>query len=304
MACAIPGVFLLLGKQSMFGHGVVHAVLPGLVIAFLITQSRDLGAVLVGATIAAILTGVFTQMVHRSGHVEEGASLGVVFTSMFALGLLLIRVSVDSVHLDPDCVLFGILETSVVDAVLFNEIPRVTLHGATILLLNLVLVSLFFKELRIATFDPALASAMGLRPKLINYGIMISTAVTAVLAFESVGSIIVIAMMIAPAATAFLLTRSLLPMLLVSLTTAAATALFGHLFALHVPAVVFNAITDSNRFGSTNVAGGMSVVAGLIFLLALFFSPNRGLVFRSFKRRALAAEAGTKIEPDFGSLKG
>ncbi|MEO0510041.1 MAG: metal ABC transporter permease [Verrucomicrobiota bacterium] len=278
MACAIPGVFLFLSKQSMFGHGVVHSVLPGLVIAFLITSSRDLTAVLIGAMIAAILTAVLTQLVHETGKVEEGASLGVVFTSMFALGILLIRATVDTVHIDPDCVLFGILETSVIDAVLFDEIPKVAINSAIMLVVNLLLAALFIKELRIATFDPALASAMGLRPRLVNYGVMISTAVTAVLAFESVGSILVIAMMIAPAATAYLLTSRLLGMLVCALGIAVLTAVSGHLFSLFVPSAIFQILPGGIEVDSTNIAGGMSVMAGILFIAALLFSPGKGII--------------------------
>ncbi|MEO0511243.1 MAG: metal ABC transporter permease [Verrucomicrobiota bacterium] len=296
MACSIPGVFLLLSKQSMFGHGIVHSVLPGIIIAFLITHSRDLTAVLIGATIAAVLTGILTQWVHRLGQVEEGASLGVVFTSLFALGLLLIRVAVDTVHIDPDCVLFGLLETSVVDAVPFGEFPRVTRDASITLAINLLLAGVFFKELRIATFDPGLAKALGFRPALINYGIMITTAVTAVLAFESVGSILVIAMMIAPAATAFLLTNRLGIMLVFSLVSACLTALTGHVFSITVPASVFNAILGSEMIQSTNIAGGMSVMAGVWFLLALAFSPQKGLFAKWWNLRKLGKEPDNPFE--------
>ncbi len=294
MACAIPGVFLFLSKQSMFGHGIVHSVLPGLIIAFLITNSRDVGAVLMGAVIAAVLTGVLTQLVHKTGQVEEGASLGVVFTAMFATGLLLIRFAVDKVHLDPDCVLFGILETAVVDAVLFGEIPDVTKNAVLMLILNGLLAALFLKELRIATFDPGLANALGLRPKLMNYGMMISTAVTAVLAFESVGSILVIAMMIGPAATAYLLTNRLTVMIGAAMLVAALTALTGQIFSVVVPAFMLNTFTELDSIGATNVAGGMSVMSGLLFLLALLFSPQKGILIRRAARRKLHASSHTE----------
>ena len=105
LACAPPGAFLMLNRQSMLGDGISHAVLPGLAIAFLLTGSRDVLPMVVGAVMAGVLTAVLTQAVQRFGQVESGAALGVVFCGLFAAGLILIRVASDKVDLDADCVL-------------------------------------------------------------------------------------------------------------------------------------------------------------------------------------------------------
>ena len=158
LACALPGAFLMLNRQSMLGDGISHAVLPGLAIAFLLTNSRDILPMVVGAVIAGVLTAVLTQVVQRFGQVESGAALGVVFCGLFATGLILIRVASDKVDLDADCVLYGSIETAVVDV---GSVPRVALISGGLLLVNALLTVIFYKELRLAAFDPALATTLG-----------------------------------------------------------------------------------------------------------------------------------------------
>jgi manganese/zinc/iron transport system permease protein len=145
--------------------------------------------------------------------------------------------------------------------------------------LNLALVAIFYKELQISTFDAELATALGLRSSLINYVLMAVTASTIVAVFESVGSIIVIAMLIVPAATAFLLTSHLAWMIPLSLLLAALSALVGHAVAIGLPPVLFP------RFGFENVSaasttGMMAATSGAFFFLALIFSPKQGLLNR------------------------
>lgn len=175
MACALPGTFLLLNRQSMLGDGISHAVLPGLAIAFLVTQSRDLLPMVIGAIIAGVVTAVLTQVVQRLGQVENGAALGVVFCGLFATGLILIRVASDKVDLDADCVLYGSIETAVVDV---GRIPRVAWVSGGLLLANAVLTALFYKELRIAAFDPALATTLGFNANAIRLGLTLAASVT------------------------------------------------------------------------------------------------------------------------------
>ena len=205
LACTLPGTFLMLNRQSMLGDGISHAVLPGLAIAFLLTHSRAVLPMVGGAVIAGVFTALLTQAVQRLGQVESGAALGVVFCAFFAVGLILIRVASDRVDLDADCVLYGSIETAVVD----EGIPRVTLISGGLLIANLLLTLLFYKELRLAAFDPALATTLGFNADAIRLGLTLVASVTTVLAFESVGSILVIAMLVVPAATASLLTRRL-----------------------------------------------------------------------------------------------
>jgi manganese/zinc/iron transport system permease protein len=262
MACALPGAFLMLNKQSMLGDGISHAVLPGLALAFLLTHSREVLPMVIGATTAGVLTAVLSQMVHRLGHVESGAALGVIFCAFFALGLILIRVASDHVDLDPDCVLYGSIETAVVDV---GRVPRVTVISGGLLAANLLLTFLFYKELRLSAFDPALATTLGFNADWMRLGLIVVASVTTVLAFESVGSILVIAMLVVPGAAASLITHKLHRLLVLALSFAAFSAVLGHISAVVLPSWV-GRVMDDRGLGATSSAAMMAVCAGLVFL--------------------------------------
>ncbi len=276
-ACALPGCFLLLRRMSLMGDAISHAVLPGLAVAFLVSGQRDSLTMFVGAAIVGVLTAFFTQWLHSRGGVEQSAAMGVVFTVLFALGLILIRQAADHVDLDPGCVLYGSIEYVPLDTIplLGGEVPRATLRIGVMLLLNALFVLLFFKELRITAFDPALAATLGYSPRLMHYLTMTIVSLTTVAAFESVGSILVIAMLIVPAAAAHLLTDRLAPLLLCSVLVAGIAAFVGHGLALALPAWVgFGPISVSS-------AGMMSVTLGGLFGAAWLLAPRHGLLARS-----------------------
>jgi manganese/zinc/iron transport system permease protein len=256
LACTLPGTFLMLNRQSMLGDGISHAVLPGLAIAFLLTHSRELLPMVLGAVAAGVLTAVLTQVVQRLGQVESGAALGVVFCGLFAVGLILIRVASDRVDLDPDCVLYGSIETAVVDV---GRVPRVTLISAGLLAVNCLLVLIFYKELRLTAFDPALATTLGFNADAVRLGLTLAASITTVLAFESVGSILVIAMLVAPAAAASLLTRKLHVLLAVALSIAGLSAVFGHFAAITLPGIVAGWL-GADGVGATSSAAMMAVM--------------------------------------------
>jgi manganese/zinc/iron transport system permease protein len=268
LACALPGAFLMLNRQSMLGDGISHAVLPGLAIAFLVTNSREVLPMILGAVAAGVLTAVLTQAVQRFGQVESGAALGVVFCGLFAVGLILIRVASDRVDLDPDCVLYGSIETAVVD---LRRVPRVAIISAGLLAGNALLTVLFYKELRLAAFDPALATTLGFNAYAIRLGLTLVASVTTVLAFESVGSILVIAMLVVPGAAASLLTQKLHCLLWLALLFAALSALLGHISAITLPALVAGWLGQPG-IGATSSAAMMAVAAGAIFVLAWLIS--------------------------------
>ena len=283
VACALLGNFLVLRKMSMMGDAISHAVLPGLAIAFLVTGARASLTMFIGAAVVGVLTAVFTQWISRFGKVDEGASMGIVFTSLFALGLLLIVQAADHVDLEPSCVLYGAIELTPLDVVWRTEffgvvldVPRAALVLAGVLLLNLGFIVAFYKELKISSFDAELATTMGINSNLMHYLLMTLVAVTTVAAFEAVGSIIVIAMLIVPAATAHLLTDRLWVMIAVSVLLAVITAVLGHLSALIVPTWF--------GFADTSTSGMMAVVAGLIFASVLMLAPKYGVLTKRFRK--------------------
>lgn len=292
-ACALLGNFLLLRKMSMMGDAISHAVLPGLAIAFIITGARASLTMFIGAAIVGVLTAVFTQWISRFGKVDEGASMGIVFTTLFALGLLLIVRAAEHVDLDPSCVLYGAIELTPLDVVwrpewfgMVFEVPRAALVLAGITCLNLLFVVAFFKELRISSFDPELATTMGINSNLMHYMLMTLVAVTTVAAFEAVGSIIVIAMLIVPAATAHLLTDRLSLMIALSVVSALASAVLGHVSALIVPGWFGFVDQATGQSLATSSSGMMAVAAGVIFGVVLLFAPKYGVLGKRLGKAA------------------
>lgn len=280
MACALLGNFLVLRKISLMGDAISHALLPGIVVAFMLTGSRASWPMFVGAAGAGILTAWLAEWLRGRGKVDEGASMGIVFTSLFALGIILLRRFVDSVDLDPDCVLNGMLETSVFED-FAQPVPRVFLILSGMFVINLLTVVLLYKELKISSFDPQLATTMGINSRRMHYLLMSLTALTTVAAFEAVGPILVIAMLIVPAATAYLLTDRLPVMIGLSLLVAAVAAPIGHLGATILPRVI--GLNDS-----TTTVGMMASATGVIFVVVMLVSPKHGIIARAYRRRVMS----------------
>ncbi|MEM1067354.1 MAG: metal ABC transporter permease [Planctomycetota bacterium] len=282
VAAALLGNFLVLRRMSMLGDAITHAVLPGLAVAFFITESRSSFPMFLGAVIVGVLTALFTEWIRRYGRVDEGAAMGVVFTSLFALGLVMIVQAADQVHLDADCVLHGALEFTPLDKLPFAgyQIPRAVLVLGAVTIINALFVLLFFKELKISSFDASLATTTGFNANLMHYVLMVLVAITAVASFESVGAILVVAMFIVPPAAAYMLTDRLGWMISLSVVLAVVSAISGHIAAIEIPRWF--------DYGSTTTAGMMAVVAGLILLICVLVGPRHGLLTRLLRRRKLS----------------
>lgn len=277
-SCAIPGTVLVLRRMSLMGDAISHTVLPGIAVAFLITGSRDPAAMLIGAVVVGLLTAFLVQTIQSLGKVEVGASMGIVFTVLFAFGLILMRRAVDHVDIDPDCVLYGAIELAWFDQVHIAGmgVPRGFVVNGVMLISNIVLILVFYKEFKITSFDPSLAKTQGIRPSIMHYLLMTMTAVTAVAAFETVGSILVVAMFIVPAATAYLISDKYGVLMCLSVAIAIIAAALGHLGAITIP-LWFG-------FSGTSTAGSMAVAAGFLFVVAWIGSPKYGLLTRAVHR--------------------
>lgn len=212
-ACGLVGNYLILRRMALMGDAISHSVLPGLVIAFLFSSSRGTGPMFIGALAAGIVATVLIEMIHRKTRVKQDAAMGIAFSTLFAIGVLLVSLYSEHVDLDADCVLYGEIAFVPLE-------PMVTWLGVTlgpvsvvrmagVLLVVALLVLAFYKELLVASFDEALARATGINPTWIHYGLMAVLSVVIVSAFESVGAILVIAMLILPGATASLMTDRL-----------------------------------------------------------------------------------------------
>ena len=261
VACALVGCFLVLRRMSMMGDALSHAVLPGLVIAFLFSGSTSILPLFVGAVACGLLTTFLTQTLHQYARVPSDASMGVVFTSMFALGVILVKQFVGGLHFDVACIYEGTLEFVPLAATVAG-LPRPMFTTLIVLVLNLAMLILLWKELKLSSFDPALATTMGISATAMHYLLMTLVAVTAVASFEAVGSILVVAMLIVPAATAHLLTDRLAIMVAIAAAVGVASSVLGYWAAV---------------FWNTNIAGMMTVAAGFLYTLAVFFSPRYGI---------------------------
>ncbi len=267
VACAVIGVYLVLRRISMLGDALAHAVLPGLVLAFLWGGRLSIGWMFLGAWSVAVLTTFLVQTLERRGGVTADAGMGVVFTALFASGVLLLNRFAGAVHLDPDCVLFGLLEFTPLNTISMAgwEVPRAAVTIAPVLAMNVLFVLVFWKELKLTSFDAALAVTLGFSATTMHYLLMAVVATTTVASFEAVGSILVVAMLLVPGATGHLLSDRLERVMLWGVVTALASAAGG--FAL---AVWFDA----------NIAGSMAVVGGMCYLAALVASPHQGLAWQ------------------------
>lgn len=279
ITCALPGNFLILRRQALVGDAISHVVLPGIVVAFLVTGSVAALPMLIGAAGAALFAVALIEAVRRLGRVEPGAAMGVVFTTLFAGGVLLLeRSDTSSVHLDVEHALMGSLESlvwfratgweSLVDpaawASLPHELPRMALVCTAMALLTAV----FWRWLRITTFDEGFARAMGIPATAVGLGLVGAAALAAVAAFDAVGSILVIAMFICPPAAARLMTDRLGAQVAWSVLFATLSAVIGFVLAGYGPLWL-------GGQDAVSAAGMIAVTGGVILGLACRFGPAR-----------------------------
>ncbi|MGI8485761.1 MAG: metal ABC transporter permease [Thermomicrobiales bacterium] len=272
-ACALLGSFLILRRMAMMTDAISHAILPGLVFGFWISNGSNLITGAIGATIAALLTVTMVEALGRTKRVDGGSAMGIVFPAMFALGTVLVSRYFSEVHLDADAILMGNIEFSVFDRLEIggNDLgPRSLWIMGALVVMNVGFLALFFKELKLTTFDPALAAAFGFMPVVLNYMLMAVLSVTTVGAFTAVGAILVVALVIVPCATAYLLTDRLGLMIGLSVAIGASSAWLGFQFAL---------------WQDVSVSGSMAASTGLLFLLALLFSPSEGAIAKIQRTR-------------------
>lgn len=271
LACSLLGTFLVLRKMSMLADAISHAILPGLVAGYFVAQGPNLLAGFVGAAAAAVLTVSMVEALQKSGRVGNDAAIGIVFPAMFALGTVVVSRFFANVHLDADAILYGNLEFAALESLIIGNTnlgPQSLWVMSTLTLINFLFITLFYKELKLATFDGGLAAALGFSPLFIHYGLMTVVSITAVGAFTAVGAVLTVALMIVPAATAYLLTHRLPVMIGLACGLGAASAIGGFFLAVAVNA---------------SIAGSIATLNGVFFALALIFSPEYGAVARALR---------------------
>jgi manganese/zinc/iron transport system permease protein len=278
VACAIPGTFLVLRKMAMISDAISHAILPGIVVGFFITQDLNSPVLILLAALTGIITVVLVEYIQKTGLVKEDTAIGLVFPALFSIGVILIAKNANDVHLDVDAVLLGELAFAPFDRLIIGGAdvgPKSLWIIGTILLITITLLVLFFKELKVSTFDKGLAASLGFSPAIIHYGLMSVASVTTVGAFDAVGAILVVALMIAPAAAAYLLTTDLKKMLTLSVGFGIFSAISGYWMAHWLDA---------------SIAGSITTVLGLVFLLVYLFAPSKGIIAVLYREKQQRTE--------------
>lgn len=279
VTCALPGNFLLLRRQALIGDAISHVVLPGIVVGFLVTGTITAWPMMIGAAGAAIVAVVLIEAIRRLGRIEPGAAMGVVFTAMFAGGVVLLEQSDTSgVHLDVEHALYGNIESliwlaadgwgSLFDWADLADMPQQVGRLAIVLLLMAAFILAFWKELAISTFDEGYAISLGIPARTLGFSLVVMTAIAAVAAFDAVGSIIVIAMFVCPPAAARLMTDDLGNQVGWSVGFAVLSAVLGYVLSGYGPIWL-------GFEHAVSAAGGIASVSGLILGATCLFGPKR-----------------------------
>ena len=273
VACALPGTFLVLRKMSMMTDSITHTILLGIVLAFFITWDLKSPVLIIGAALMGVFTVWLTETIISTKIVSKDASIGLVFPLLFSVAIILISKYAGSSHLCTDSVLLGEIAFAPFDRLVIMGVDigaKSIYMGGALFLFNLFLIVLFFKELKLVTFDPMLAAAVGISPVIIHYGLMSIVSLTAVVSFEAVGSILVIAFMIGPPVTAYLLVDDLKKLLCLSGVFGATAGIGGYQLA---------------KLFDISIAGSMAIVVGIVFVIVFILAPKRGLISIFFRKK-------------------
>ena len=261
LACAVLGVFLVLRRLSMVSDAISHSVLLGIVIGYFVT--KDIGSVLliIGASLFGVLTTVCIELLIKSKRVTEDASVGIIFPLFFSIAVILITRYARNVHLDTEMVLIGEIILAPLHRINFLglSLPKALVQMFFVLLINTVFIAVFFRKLKISSFDPVYAGVAGIAGAGLYYVFMALVSFTAVSAFESVGAILTISFFISPAASAYLISKDLKITIFLAAVYAVVNSCIGYFLA-----VKFN----------VSMSGMCALVSGLTFMITIALYPG------------------------------
>lgn len=277
VACtsAILGSFLVLRKKAMVGDAISHSVLPGIVLAYVVSQSRASWVMLIGAAIFGVITNILIEFLNKKAKMNADASIGITFTWLFAIGVILLAYfTAGGIDLDQECVLFGEISLINLDKVLVDGNLYLGPHAFWFIFPVLIIVILFtvfgYKGLMITSFNEDYAASIGIKNGFWNYSLMSLVSISTVMSFESVGAILVVGFLVIPAASAYLITKNLKRMILLSCSFGVLSSIFGYYFA---------------KSFNLSISGCIVCFAGLIFILNLVYS-----ILISQKKKRVVAE--------------
>ena len=262
---AMVGVFLILRKQALIGDAISHSVLLGIVLAFLLTDSRSLPIMLTGAVIIGLVTAWLSDTLHRVSRLQSDASIGIVFTLFFALGVILISMYAGQIDLDQECVLYGEIAFVPFDTIYWGNVengtenatelgPRAFWGIGIVFIVLLAFLVIGFKRLETISFHPSLAISLGIKVGIWHYLLMTMVSLTTVASFDAVGAILVVALLVIPASTAYLLAKSLKSMLWIAVGYSQLAVIIGYSVAFKL---------------DSSISASIAVSAGLLLLVTI-----------------------------------
>lgn len=276
LACALPGVFVVLRRNSMIVDGIAHAVLPGIIVGYAITRDLDSPLLIIGAALAGLLVVLGNEWLSDTGLLAGDAPQGLVFPALFAAGIILVSSGFQHVHLDTNAVLVGDLNLAafpMLKVAGVNIGPEYLYVMLGMLAVNAAFIALFYTKLKLTTFDRQFADVLGMRTRLLNTAFMFLVSMTVVAAFKAVGAILVISLLVVPAATARLISNRLSVMIALTALFAAGGAVAGFWMAY-----VLN----------TGTSAAMAVFYGLLFVAVAIIDR----LFRRWRRNRQSLAGG------------
>ena len=270
VACAVLSPFLVLRKLSMVSDAISHSVLLGIVIAFFIVKDVGSPFLIVGAATFGVITVFAVELLSGTGLVKNDDAVGIVFPMFFALAVVLITKFARNVHLDTDVVLMGEVIIAPLNRIEFMgiDLPKAFVQMGILLVINLLFVIIFFKELKVTTFDRGFATLAGFSSAALFYALMTLSSFTAVTAFDAVGAILVVSFLITPGAAAYLVSKDLKVMIAISVGYAVINSSIGYVLSLLM---------------NVSMSGMTAAAAGVTFLLTFLFN-REGLITAVFIR--------------------
>lgn len=272
IAASLLGTFLVLRGSSMLSDAISHSIVFGIVVVWLLTKQQSGPVQILGAALTGVLTVFLTELLVKSRRVKTDTAIGLVFPVLFSIGVLLLNLYARDIHIDTHTVLLGEIAFVWLDTVAVGglDVPQALLSMGAMTLANLAFVVLFFKELKLATFDEALAKSLGFVPGALFYALLTLTSATAVAAFDAVGAVLFIAFVIVPPSAAYLLTDRLWRMIVYGAVISIASSISGYYLAMA---------------WDVSIGGMMAVMTGVFLLLAFLLGPRYGLVAQEIRRR-------------------
>ena len=261
ISSALVGVFLILRRQALMGDAISHSVLLGIVIAFLITDSRSIAIMLTGAVILGLLTAWLSDTLHKVGKLQSDASIGIVFTFFFAIGVILISMYATQIDLDQECVLYGEIAFVPFDTIIWGSTetgievgPRAFWMIGIVFLIVVTSIVVGFERFKTVTFHPTLAVSLGINVVFWHYFLMMLVSMTTVASFDAVGAILVVALLVIPASSAYLVASSLKSMLWIAAGYGQASVFLGYAVAFWL---------------DSSISASIAVMAGILLFITI-----------------------------------